>query len=58
MRRLRLRRIDGVRRPSLRRRRPCRHTPLHIAASNGRSASVAELLLRGADVAVQNNFGG
>jgi hypothetical protein len=43
--------------PSPRRRLPCRDTPLHCAASNGRSASVAELLLRGADGAVQNNYG-
>ena len=35
-------------------RRPCRHTPLHWAAGHGHSASVAELLLRGADGAVQN----
>ncbi len=38
-------------------RRPCRSTPLHTAAENGRSSSVAELLLRGADVAVQANNG-
>jgi hypothetical protein len=43
--------------PSRRRRRPCRETPLHWAAINGRSSSVAELLLRGADGAVQNNYG-
>ncbi len=42
--------------PSPRRRRPCRATPLHWAASKGHDASVAELLLRGADGAVQNNF--
>ena len=41
--------------PSRRRRRRCRITPLHYAARNGHSASVAELLLRGADGAVQNN---
>ena len=52
-----LRRIGGVRRPSRRRRRPYRHTPLHCAARYGHSASVAELLLRGADGAVQHNFG-
>ncbi len=40
--------------PSRRRRRPCRWTPLHSAARNGHSSSVAELLLRGADGAVQN----
>ena len=57
VRRLRLRRIGGVRRPSRRRRRPCRCTPLHIAACNGHSSSVAELLLRGADGAVQNIHG-
>ena len=43
--------------PSHRRRLPCRATPLHYAASNGHSSSVAELLLRGADGAVQNNYG-
>ncbi len=57
VRRLRLRRIGGVRRPSPRRRRPCRYTPLHYAVSNGGSASVAKLLLRGADGAVQNCHG-
>ncbi len=35
------------------RRRPCRETPLHLAACNGHSSCVAELLLRGADGAVQ-----
>ncbi len=40
--------------PSHRRRLPCRATPLHYAASNGHSSSVAELLLRGADGAVQD----
>jgi ankyrin repeat protein len=44
--------------PSPRRRLLCRYTPLHWAAYNGHSASVAELLLRGADGAVQNNLGG
>ena len=43
--------------PSRRRRRPCRDTPLHYAAIYGHSSSVAELLLRGADGAVQNNLG-
>ena len=57
VRRLRLRRIGGVRRPSRRRRRPCRDTPLHVAAIHGHSSSVAELLLRGADGAVQSNGG-
>jgi hypothetical protein len=57
VRRLRLRRIGGVRRPSPRRRLPCRYTPLHDAAYEGHSASVAELLLRGADGAVQSNLG-
>ncbi len=38
-------------------RRPCRATPLHFAAFKGHSASVAELLLRGADGAVQDIFG-
>ena len=36
---------------------PCRKTPLHCAASYGNSSSVAELLLRGADGAVQNCHG-
>jgi ankyrin repeat protein len=44
-----------VRRPSSRRRRPCRQAPLHFAAAYGHSESVAELLLRGADGAVQDN---
>ena len=43
-------------RPSRRRRLPCRYTPLHEAASDGCSASVAELLLRGADVNAQNRW--
>ncbi len=44
--------------PSPRRRLPCRRTPLHYAAwDTGDSASVAELLLRGADGAVQDNVG-
>ncbi len=43
--------------PSPRRRRPCRWTPLHWAAYHGQSASVAELLLCGADGAVQDNDG-
>ena len=47
--------IGGVRRPSRRRRRPCRMTPLHCG--KGHSASVAELLLRGADGAVQTKIG-
>jgi hypothetical protein len=38
-------------------RRPCRLTPLHKAAYNRHSACVAELLLRGADGAVQNQNG-
>ncbi len=45
------------RQPSPRRRLPCRATPLHYAAGEGHSASVAELLLRGADGAVQNDSG-
>jgi ankyrin repeat protein len=41
-----------------RRRRPCRQTPLHKAAYEGDSSSViAELLLRGADGAVQAIYG-
>ncbi len=40
-----------------RRRRPCRYTPLHHAAMNGHSNNIAELLLRGADGAVQANIG-
>ena len=42
--------------PSLR-RLPCRWTPLHSAASSGASDAIAELLLRGADGAVQNDRG-
>jgi hypothetical protein len=57
VRRLRLRRIGGVRRPSPRRRLPCRWTPLHEAAINGQTIAVAELLLRGADGAVRNICG-
>ena len=44
-------------RPSSRRRRPCRSTPLHWAAHKGQCDAVAELLLRGADGAVQDNDG-
>ena len=56
MRRFRLRRIGGVRHwaesaPRL----PCRRTPLHCAVYNGASDAIAELLLRGADGAVQND---
>ncbi len=36
---------------------PCRSTPLHWAAGKGHSSCVAELLLRGADGAVQDIFG-
>ncbi len=43
--------------PSPRRRRTCRGTPLHFGASNCHSSSVAELLLRGADGAVQDRDG-
>jgi ankyrin repeat protein len=46
-----------MRRPSPRRRLPRRVTPLHYAAGNGASDVVAELLLRGADGAVQNMHG-
>ena len=56
MRRFRLRRIGGVRRPSPRRRLPCRRTPLHFAAIYGKTDNVTELLLRGADGAVQNDY--
>ena len=48
--------IGGVRRPSLR-RLPCRDTPLHYAARNSASDHIAELLMRGADGAVQANDG-
>ncbi len=34
---------------------PCRFTPLHFAAQEGKTACVAELLLRGADGAVGEN---
>jgi ankyrin repeat protein len=37
---------------------PCRFTPLHRAAYNGRSDVIAELLMRGADGAVQDNIYG
>jgi ankyrin repeat protein len=46
-----------VRRPSSRRRLPCRATPLHYAASYGEADAIAELLLRGADGAVQDSNG-
>jgi hypothetical protein len=46
-----------VRRPSPRRRLPCRATPLHLAADGGHSNAFAELLLCGADGAVQNRHG-
>ena len=39
-------------------RLPCRWTPLHFAAANGRSDAIAELLMRGADGAVQDNLNG
>jgi ankyrin repeat protein len=54
---LRFRRIGGVLRPSPRRRLPCRTTPLHWAAWQGETIAIAELLLRGADGAVQTNNG-
>jgi hypothetical protein len=57
VRRFRLRRIGGVRRPSPRRRLLCRSTPLHCAAGNGHSESIAELLLCGADGAVRDYDG-
>ncbi len=50
---LRHRRLE---RPSPR-RLLCRETPLHYAARNGASDNIAELLLRGAAGAVQNNNG-
>ena len=37
------------------RRLPCRSTPLHCAAKYGRTGAIAELLMRGADGAVQDN---
>ncbi len=55
---MRLRRIGGVRRLSPRRRVPCRYTPLHWAALNGTTDGIAELLLRGADGAVQSHLDG
>jgi hypothetical protein len=58
VRRFRLRRIGGVRRLSPRRRLPCRVTPLHLAAGLGYPDTVGELLLRGADGAVQDNIHG
>jgi hypothetical protein len=50
--------IGRVCRPSPRRHLPCRGTPLHSAAHNGASDAIAELLLRGADGAVQENYSG
>ncbi len=47
VRRCRLRRIGRVRRPSPRRRLPCRDTPLYLAAQYGETGAIAELLLRG-----------
>jgi ankyrin repeat protein len=38
-------------------RLPCRHTPLNYAAGSGRADNIAELLMRGADGAVQTNDG-
>jgi hypothetical protein len=38
-------------------RLPCRDTPLHLAAWKGRADNIAELLLRGADGAVQDKHG-
>ena len=43
-------------RPSLR-RLPCRATPLHSATFNGASGVIEELLLSGADVAIQDRRG-
>jgi ankyrin repeat protein len=39
------------------RRPPCRRTPLHLAAQNGHFEAIEELLLSGADVAVQTDVG-
>jgi hypothetical protein len=39
------------------RRLLCRWTPLHYAALNGMSETIAELLMRGADVAIQADDG-
>jgi hypothetical protein len=47
-----------VRRPSPRRRLPRRRTPLYSAAGFGDTDNIAELLLRGADGAVQDNLYG
>jgi ankyrin repeat protein len=47
-----------VRRPSPRRRLPCRRTPLHWAAINGHFNAIAELLMCGADGAIQSDNGG
>jgi ankyrin repeat protein len=35
-------------------RLPCRYTPLHYAAKTGRSDAIAELLMRGAAVNIQD----
>jgi hypothetical protein len=48
--------IGGVRRPSPRRRLPCRQTPLHWAAWKGETGAIVELLLRGADGAIQSDM--
>ena len=39
-------------------RLPCRWTPLHWAADRGKTDVIAELLLCGADGAVQSDNGG
>jgi hypothetical protein len=38
-------------------RLPCRQTPLHYAVVKGASDVIAELLMRGADVAIQSRYG-
>jgi ankyrin repeat protein len=39
------------------RRLPCRQTPLHCAAEGGHTGVIEELLLKGADVTMQNCLG-
>jgi hypothetical protein len=56
VRRLRLRRIGGVRRPRSRRRLPCRYTPLHYAARYGNRRMIRLLVDANADVNAQYAF--